>query len=264
MIDQEAEILFNAEVAADFFLSRLSIPKVAFTVQPGQFVEIAVADAAFPLLRVPLSVGLADVERGTIDVLYEVLGPKTEVFCKLDEGEGVACLGPLGRGFEQPASRRDAILVGGGIGVPPLLFLGHNLRSSEIDVRLLVGALSSDKLLPREILSPAAQRLSYATDDGSYGHHGFVTDLLREAIEESEECVVYACGPHLMMKAVASVCAETNTPCQVSLEEYMACGIGICVGCVVERARTDGLSPYETYSRICVDGPVYDAKEIRW
>jgi dihydroorotate dehydrogenase electron transfer subunit len=158
------------------------------------------------------------------------------------------------------------VLVGGGIGVPPLLFLGSELRGRNIPVSLLVGARTASRHLPDDMLEGAAHEVATATDDGSGGHRGFVTDLLEFTLDEHGDCAVYTCGPGAMMAAVAAICRERAVTCQASLEEYMACGFGVCVGCVVEMAPGDGevVSPYERYRRICVDGPVFDALRVRW
>ena len=267
MEDERAVVTSNARVAEDFYLARLTAPAIARQVAPGQFVEVQVAPAFTPYLRLPLSVGQRDVEAGTVDLLYEAVGPKTAALSRLQSGTEVACLGPLGHGFREPGPGAAAVLVGGGIGVPPLLFLGDYLRRAGCRVILLIGARGAGKHLPPELLQPAADELLLATDDGSKGHHGLVTELLPGTAERARDCVVYCCGPHGMMAAVAASCLELRLPCQVSLEEYMACGIGVCVGCVVERVKPSGgddTSPYTRYSRICLDGPVYDAESVRW
>ena len=129
---------------------------------------------------------------------------------------------------------------------------------------LLVGARTATKHLPTPILAPAADTLRRATDDGSSGHAGFVTELVQAELAQKERCAVYGCGPHAMMEAVAVLCMAAQVPCQVSLEEYMACGIGICMGCPVELVTAQGATDYHRYARICVEGPVFDAQQILW
>ena len=267
MEDERAVVTSNERVAEDFYRARLAAPAIARQVEPGQFVEVQVAQDFSPYLRLPLSVGQRDVEAGTIDLLYEAVGPKTAALSRLQGDTDVACLGPLGHGFHEPAAGAAAVLVGGGIGIPPLLFLGDYLRRGGCRVILLIGARNAGKHLPPELLEPAADEVLLATDDGSKGHQGFVTELLPGAVERTRDCAVYCCGPYGMMAAVAAACRDLRLPCQVSLEEYMACGIGVCVGCVVETAKPskgDDASPYNRYSRICLDGPVYDAESVCW
>ena len=148
--------------------------------------------------------------------------------------------------------------------MPPMLYWGLELRQGEHQTALLVGARTADKHLPSELLAPAADAVRLATDDGSLGHAGLVTDLLQNELVEKGSCAVYCCGPHAMMQAVAAICLEAQVPCQVSLEEYMACGIGICVGCAVELVTAKGDTDYGRYARVCVDGPAFDARQIKW
>ncbi|NKB66843.1 MAG: dihydroorotate dehydrogenase electron transfer subunit [Candidatus Latescibacteria bacterium] len=266
MTDQRASLLHNIEVAQDFYLARLQAPQLAANVQPGQFVEVQVSRGTTPYLRLPLSICGADPDRGTFDLLYEDMGPKTRALSGKEPGDQLACLGPLGHGFVAPPPGSTAVLVGGGIGIPPLLYLGRQLRSST-PVVLLAGARTEAVHLPDALLEPAAQQVERATDDGSLGHHGLITDLLTRVLDGGDQNhVVYTCGPHPMMAAVAAVCRQRQVPCQASLEEYMACGYGVCVGCVVEVEAPEGGpdSPYQRYSRVCVDGPVFDAHRVQW
>lgn len=264
MIDEQARLLTNREVAAGFYLARLNAPYIAARVAPGQFVNIAVAAGVAPLLRVPLSVSGVERVAGIIEVLYEAVGPKTRALSQLGPDATLPTLGPLGQGFAPPPAGADVALVGGGIGVPPLLYWGAQLRQREHRTVLLVGARTANKHLPRELLAPAADVVRCATDDGSLGHPGFVTDLLQHELAKKRPDAVYCCGPHGMMQATAAICLAAQVACQVSLEEYMACGIGICVGCAVELATTKGDTDYGRYARICVDGPAFDARQIKW
>ena len=264
MIDEQARLLSNREVAADFYLARLNAPYIAARIEPGQFVNIEVGAGVAPLLRIPLSVSGVDREAGIIEVLYEEVGPKTWALSQFGPDVVLPTLGPLGKGFASPPRGTRVVLVGGGIGVPPLLYWGLELRQRAHQTALLVGARTADKHLPSELLAPAADAVRLATDDGSLGHVGLVTDLLRHELGEKGPCAVYCCGPHAMMEAVAAICLEAQVPCQVSLEEYMACGIGICVGCAVELAAAKGDTDYGRYARVCVDGPAFDARQIKW
>ena len=258
-VDFEALVESNDEVAADFYHLRLYHPEVASRVAPGQFVQLQASEGVTPFLRVPLSVSAADSRTGSIEVLFEDMGPKTSLLSRARGGDLLRCLGPLGVGFPKPPGA--AVLLGGGIGVPPLLFLGGRLRPRH-HVRLLVGAREAAKLLPDGLLSGAASEPRVATDDGSAGHKGFATDLLAEELDSFPDATVYTCGPPAMMAAVAGICRARGVACYASLEEYMACGFGVCVGCVIP--TVEWASPYHRFSRVCVDGPVYDVREIAW
>ena len=266
-VDGCAGVRQTAEVAEGFFHTRLQVPTAALGVLPGQFLQLQPRkdEVLSPYLRVPMSVAAVDEARGTVDVLYDRTGPKTRALARLRTGDRVRFLGPLGNCFPAPEAEAAAVLVGGGIGLPPLLFLGRRLVARGRSVRLLAGARSAARHLPDDLLTPAARSVLRATDDGSMGHHGLVTDLLVPILDGAGSGVaVYTCGPHAMMAAVARLCAERGVPCHASLEEYMACGFGVCVGCVVGRSVEQPLNPYHRYSRICVDGPVYDARTIEW
>ena len=265
MLDERTEVCFNREVAEDFYLLQLQAPSIAAAARPGQFVEVRVSRRISPFLRVPLSVCQIDADSGTIDVLYEDMGPKTHALSQAKAGDVLDCIGPLGQGFRAPLAGTRPVLVGGGIGVPPLVFLGARLRAGGADPVLVVGARSAAKHLPDDLLGPAAATLLRATDDGSLAHQGLVTDLLAPLLAEGG-VEVFTCGPHGMMAAVAGLCRQAQVPCQASLEEYMACGFGVCVGCVVEIEPAEGQeqSPYERYRRICLDGPVFDAHRVNW
>ena len=264
MIDEPARLVSNREVAADFYWARLNAPRIAARIEPGQFVNIQVGAGGAPLLRLPLSVSGADRKAGSIEVLFEEVGPKTRALSQLGPDAVMPTLGPLGKGFAPPPAGVRVALVGGGIGVPPLLYWGLELRQRAHPTALLVGARTADKHLPRELLAPAADVVCCATDDGSLGHAGLVTDLLQRELAENGPGAVYCCGPHGMMQAVAAICLAAQVPCQVSLEEYMACGIGICVGCAVALKTEKGDSDYGRYGRVCVDGPAFDVRQIQW
>ena len=264
MLDERATVLCNHQVAEGFYLLRLDAPGIAATAEPGQFTSLRVSDQVVPLLRMPLSFSAVDRQGGTVELLYEARGPKSRLLSQVRDQQTLSCLGPLGQGFALPAAGQRAVLVGGGIGLPPLLFLGARLYQQGHQVVLLAGARNAAKHLPLANLQAAVPQVRLATDDGSLGHAGLVTDLLAQELEAVPGSMVCTCGPHGMMAAVAGLCRRRAVPCQVSLEEYMACGFGVCVGCVVEAADEGDTGPYGRYRRVCVDGPVFDALQVRW
>ena len=196
---------------------------------------------AFSVLRAR-SDGPAGVE---LQFLMEDVGPGTRRLCELGPGEGLTLLGPLGNGFRAPRGGRGALLVGGGVGIAPLAIWQDQL---DHDASALLGFRDAARAEGAELLS----NVSLATDDGSRGHHGLVTDLLRAELETASDAVeIYACGPEPMLEAVRLACAERGIPAQLALESGMACGYGACFGCVVPTRRG--------YLRLCLDGPVLDA-----
>jgi dihydroorotate dehydrogenase electron transfer subunit len=228
--------------------------------EPGQFAMLAAVerwgggDDERPYL--PRAFSIARLADGESQFLLEDVGPGTRRLCELRAGDGLWALGPLGQGFiiRGPAlDQRRALLVGGGVGIAPLAILQDALatQAGERDAVVLLGFRDAQRAAGAALLDGAR----IATDDGSVGHHGLVTELLAEEIERDPHAVVYACGPAGMLEGVRALCADTATPAQLALEAGMACGFGACFGCVVAR-RGGG------YLRVCVDGPVIDAAEL--
>ncbi|MEN8257136.1 MAG: dihydroorotate dehydrogenase electron transfer subunit [Thermodesulfobacteriota bacterium] len=233
-------------------------PKVVGAAQPGQFVMVSVGhETTDPLLRRPLSIHQAQSD--VLTLLYRIVGKGTKLMSIMKKGEEISLLGPLGKGFDvQPTPHH--CLVGGGLGVAPLLFLASQIKQRFPDSKLsiLLGGRSRDELLVLEDYQQVAP-VFLATDDGSQGMHGLVTDLLAKEIDGP--ATIYSCGPTPMMKGVAALARQRNWPCQVSLETMMACGMGACLGCTVQRA---GIAENEEqkYVHVCKDGPVFEAGEI--
>lgn len=207
-----------------------------------------------PLLRRPFSIHRCSGPE-TIQLLIRVIGRGTELLARCRPGESVSLIGPLGRGFRLPAPTTPVCLVGGGIGIAPLLFWADRLDAPE-RCAVLLGSRTGEELT--ELTAAFSQlgcRVETATDDGSLGHHGLVIDLLIPHLTTVSK--VYACGPHPMLAAVAAACRSARVPCEVSLEAHMACGLGACLGCTVPGA--DG-----RYLHVCKNGPVMAAEEVAW
>lgn len=220
---------------------------------PGQFAMLAAAEGwgggAEQRPFLPRAFSIARHREGESHYLLEDVGPGTRRLCELQAGDGLWVTGPLGRGFDAPSEGRRAILVGGGVGIAPLAILQDSLGTENTTV--LLGFRDAPRTAGAALLEGA--RL--ASDDGSAGYHGLVTDLLIEELESDAHAVVYACGPAGMLEGVRAICAARGVPAQLALEAGMACGFGACFGCVVPR-RGGG------YLRVCVDGPVIDAAEL--
>jgi dihydroorotate dehydrogenase electron transfer subunit len=220
--------------------------------EPGQFAMLAAAERwgggedGRPYL--PRAFSIARRRGGESHFLLEDVGPGTRRLCELRKGDGLWVLGPLGQGFIPPADGRRAILVGGGAGIAPLAILQDALRAG---ATVLLGFRDGARAEGAALLRDAC----LATDDGSAGHHGPLTELLACELERDSHAVVFACGPAPMLEAVRAMCAAGAVPAQLALEAGMACGFGACFGCVVPR-RGGG------YLRVCVDGPVIDAAEL--
>jgi len=220
--------------------------------QPGQFAMLAAAERwgggedERPYL--PRAFSIARRHGGECHFLLEDVGPGSRRLCELEAGENLWALGPLGRGFTLPGDERRAILVGGGVGIAPLAILQDAL---DLPATVLLGFRDRGRAEGAALLRGAR----VATDDGSVGHHGLLTDLLARELERDARAVVYACGPAGMLEAVRAMCVAGAVPAQLALEAGMACGFGACFGCAVAR-RGGG------YLRVCVEGPVIDASDL--
>lgn len=257
MQQYEADIILSECRAANTYVVDLSCPDIARDVAPGQFVQVRVGTGTEPFLRRTFSVCGVDRKRGYITLMIDMIGRGTAMLCDARRGDTLNIIGPLGNTFDLAAGGHSVcVLVAGGVGAAPLVFLANEMRKrSDRPIFFMMGARDKTSLGTIDGLLPDSVELLTATDDGSHGHHGFVTELLSENLDVLRLGVVYTCGPHDMMKAVAAITRKAGVPCHVSLEERMACGIGACYGCVVQ--LTDG-----RMVRTCVDGPVFPAGEV--
>lgn len=257
MIQDKVEVISNKVVGKGYYRMALRSHRIVKEAKPGQFVHIRVADSPYPLLRRPISIHSLD-DNETFSILYEVSGEGTDLISRTKNGQSLDVIGPLGSGFSFAANIKRLILVGGGIGVAPLLFAAQTGLRRKLEVTALVGARTRDCLLCAADLKNLGCQIEAITDDGSSGREGFVTDLVEEAIvgRGKGPAAVMACGPRPMLHRTAVAAGLYDVPCQVSLEEYMACGVGTCLGCSV---MTRG-----GYKRVCADGPVFPAEDIVW
>ena len=252
----ESRVIENREIAPEHFLLSLEAPGIARAAEPGQFVMIRSLGGWDPLLPRAYSVCEADRDAGWIRILYRVVGRGTTRLQLNEAGSRVALWGPLGNRFTRsPAAR--VVLVGGGVGVPPLIFLAQALRAEAFsgEVHALIGAGSERFLVGLAALDTAGARVSVATDDGSAGHRGYVTELLPTLLAPGTR--VHACGPMPMLAAAERLCAAAGVPAELALEAPMACGVGACLGCTVPRLAGG-------YLRVCTDGPVFPPGVVAW
>jgi dihydroorotate dehydrogenase electron transfer subunit len=278
---EDATVIDVAPFPGDQFVIRLSSPKCATAAQPGSFVHIQ-CDEAIPMRR-PLSIMRADADEGWIEVLFKIVGEGLRALGSREPGDILSSMGPIGHGFVPNSERPVPLLIGGGVGIPPMVFLAEHLKDDPFDWNPLV-IMGSEIPFPFEMTGSAIQtpwlsadingtmplleswnvpaRLASLSDfDGTY--RGFVTDLAREWLvslsdDERSKVEIFTCGPTPMLKAVAALAREFDLPCQVSLEEFMACAVGGCAGCTVPVQTDDG----PAMKRVCVDGPVFDAYAV--
>jgi dihydroorotate dehydrogenase electron transfer subunit len=263
-VRQACAVLDRTRVGAYHALT-LVAPGVAAAARPGQFVQLlAGRDRWFPLRR-PFSISRVEQpgrDLGAVEVVFDVVGPGTRALAALRPHDLVDVLGPLGRPFDPPPAPASCLLVGGGYGAAPLFFLAERLRVRRCRVDFLVGAATAGRLLRTMEAKRLGHSLAVTTDDGSAGRRGLVTGAMPAVLARTRAELVYACGPMPMLAAVARVAAAHGLPCQVAVEERMACGTGICFSCVVP-LRDAGGAPGRM-ARSCLEGPVFDAAAVAW
>jgi dihydroorotate dehydrogenase electron transfer subunit len=277
---EEADILSHQAHEGEQFTLRLLAPHCAHKARPGSFVHLT-CDPQLPMRR-PISIMRVCAEEGWVDLLYKRVGRGTRLLAQRKEGEKISLLGPIGNPFQPSPGCRRPLLIGGGVGMPPMIFLAESLRvDSERQPMVILGSEVPFPFTPTPSKIPVpgvAQELiasmplleswgipSRLASLQGYADcfEGYVTDLARQWLdglgEQARESVeIFSCGPHPMLEAVAKLAADYDLPCQVSLEEFMACGVGGCAGCVVEVQTSEG----SAMKRVCVDGPVFDARMV--
>jgi dihydroorotate dehydrogenase electron transfer subunit len=270
-------VVENVRVARDTYRIRVACPEIARRIVPGQFVMLRLADCNDPLLGRPLA--LYDVVPDSngkpyfLDVVYLVVGKMTKLLAEFQAGAGLEIWGPLGNGFP-PTPTEHLVMVAGGIGQTPFLtlareFLGLHAFGEPARkippakrVTLCYGVRNREYLACVEDFRRLGVDVLLSTDDGSFGHHGLVTELIRPVVEKSPwPCRIVCCGPERMMEATTEVAKQLDVPCQVSLESPMACGIGVCFSCV--KKIRDGSGGWD-YRRTCVEGPVFEAGDVEF
>lgn len=308
----KAKILYHRQLGKNYYILRLFAPEIARWAQPGQFVMLRVAEGRDPFLRRPFSLarifppgieGKNKQKEGQVEIWYQVKGRGTYLMSKFRVGERIDILGPLGQGFWLEENFKKVILVGGGIGLAPLIAWAEKIQgekkkrklaAEDLRVLFFLGGKSREEILGWRELKELKIEPQIITEDGSWGKSGLVTDLLEsELMTGQNECTgIYACGPEAMLAKVAQIAEQFDLPCQVLLESRLACGIGACLGCAVkvrlERGRTevvpespahsrereelvgpepslevDAPLPYR-YARVCQEGPVFTAANIIW
>jgi dihydroorotate dehydrogenase electron transfer subunit len=261
MFFQECAIQYNKMIAPGVHLMRFQAGPMASEAYPGQFVMVRPTEPTEPLLPRPFSIH--GVHGESMELLFKVVGQGTRHLAALKKGDRLEVRGPLGTGFRLHQDH-EPILVAGGLGVAPLLFLARQWkktpsRASRLFPKLFIGARTKEELLRVDEFEKLGVAITAATEDGSFGEKGLVTRLLERAWKDfSPRTVILACGPTAMLKALRDWTLQRNISCQLSLETHMACGLGACLGCVVARETDQGRS----YVKVCQEGPVFEAGEV--
>ena len=273
----DCQVLAHYQFEADQYIITLESKEIAESTRPGQFVHLSVSGML--AMRRPISVMSVDADNGTFDLLYKIVGEGTKQLADRKIGDVLSVIGPIGNGFEL-TDRKIPLLIGGGVGMPPMIAIAQKIKDnayynpyvilgSEVPFpfeasQSSLNGFNSSKFYTMPLLEEWRVPCGLASLQDYEGvYKGYVTDLAREYLDslsssDLKEVEVFTCGPNPMLEAVSKLSNEYNLPCQASLEEYMACAVGGCAGCVVEVATENG----PAMKRVCVDGPVFDAKTV--
>lgn len=244
----------NRFVGENHILMKLTSTDKLPQVLPGQFVEVRIDQTPSVFLRRPISINFVDYKSNELWLLVQLVGDGTKHLSKLTKGDVVNVILPLGNGFSKPINDRDKVLlVGGGVGIAPLLMLGAELKRDGYSVDFLLGARTESGLLLLNEFSKYGE-VYVTTEDGSYGEKGFVTN--HSILKKEGYAKIYTCGPTPMMKSVAAFAKQASIDCEVSLENKMACGLGACLCCVTETS--------EGHKCVCSDGPIFNINDLKW
>jgi len=253
-VQLQSKLIKKEQLKSDIFKFSLSAKEIVDVAKPGQFIEIRVTEGLDPFLRRPISIYNMDKEKGILEIIFRIQGRGTEILSRKKEGDLVDIVGPLGYGTFKFEGYKNIAILGGGIGVFPLYELAKN-ASKERAVNTYLGFRDKDAVLLEEEFEKVSNKLVITTDDGSYKIHGFAINELKKDLEEGKIDAIFACGPLPLLRAVKNLAKEKDIPCQISLEEKMGCGLGVCLGCAVEVAEGG-------YKHVCKQGPVFDSNKV--
>jgi dihydroorotate dehydrogenase electron transfer subunit len=250
---ENLKIIENRHLNKDFFVLELIAESKIPEMRPGQFVQVKVEGSPETFLRRPVSIHNVDYERNTFKLLIQIAGKGTKSLSMLHKGDYLNLIYPLGNSFTLPPNEGRSLLIGGGCGIAPLLFLGNFLKNNDYQFDILLGFRNKERIIEYEEYNKIGN-VFISTEDGSLGEKGYVTD--HSQMKKLPYSKIYCCGPESMMKAIATYCGKQSIDCEVSLENLMACGIGACLCCVVDTVKGNLCS--------CIDGPVFNINELKW
>ncbi|MFA6815421.1 MAG: dihydroorotate dehydrogenase electron transfer subunit [Lentisphaeria bacterium] len=259
-IQEKASILTNENIQGQYFQLVLSLPERISTLQPGQFVHVEIPNLKHRILRRPFSISDADLEKKQWTIVYKVVGEGTQQLSQQTPGTILDILGPNGNGFSPIPQDIPAVILGGGYGCAAIFFLAHNAKQKPT---VLLGARDVEDILLAEKFKKLGCTVKISTDNGSLGTKGRITVLLEQYLKENPKCHIAACGPTPMLKAVGQMAEKAGLDAELSMEEKMCCGVGVCFGCVIK--VKDATTPEGwSYTRTCEEGPVFPASKIYW
>lgn len=254
-IHSKCKLIKKEKLIEGIYKFSIEAEEIAKIAKPGQFLEIRVTEEVEPLLRRPISI--YNIENNIIEFIFQVRGKGTEILKDRKEGELIDILGPLGQGIFKFDNKKNIAIIGGGIGIFPLYELAKEAKTNA-KINMYLGFRNKEFVILEKEYKEVSDKFVLTTDDGSYGEKGFAINFLAEDIEKNEIDGIYACGPLPMLKAVQKLAKEKQVPCQISLEEKMGCGIGVCLGCAVKVSADE----HTVYTHVCKAGPVFDANIV--
>lgn len=255
-----AELVKKEQLKKDIFKFSVKTEEIVKNSKPGNFIEIRVSDQTEPFLRRPISIHNLDKENGILEFIFQIKGKGTKILANKEVGEGIDVIGPLGFGTFKYGNYNNIAVIGGGIGVFPLYELCKCTKNENKTVSTYLGFRNEEYVVLEEKFKNVSDKLVITTDDGSYGKEGFAINFLKDDLEKQKIDCIYACGPLPMLRAIRTLAIEKDIPCQISLEEKMGCGLGVCLGCAVKTARSTKENP--EYWHVCKGGPVFQAKDV--
>lgn len=255
-----AELVKKEQLNSDIFKFSIKAPSIVEKSKPGNFIEIRVSNQTEPFLRRPISIYNLDKENGILEFIFQVKGKGTDILSKKNEGELIDITGPLGYGTFKYDNYNNLAIIGGGIGIFPLYELAKCAKKDNKNVNTYLGFRNKNYVVLENEFKNVSNNLTITTDDGTYKEKGFAIDFFKRDIEEEKVDCIYACGPLPMLKAIQKLAIEKDIPCQLSLEEKMACGLGVCLGCAVKTSKSTKDAP--EYWHVCKAGPVFQAKDV--
>ena len=257
---EQVKLIKKEQLKSDIFKFSVKAPEIVKESKPGNFIEIRVSEGIDPFLRRPISIHNLDRENGILEFIFQVKGKGTTILSKKQEGDYIDIIGPLGFGTFKYDSFEKLAIIGGGIGVFPLYELAKCAKKDGKQVNVYLGFRNKDLVVLEDEFKSVSNKLILTTDDGSYSQKGFAINFLEKDIDEGKIDSIYACGPLPMLRAVKKLAEEKNINCQISLEEKMGCGLGVCLGCAVKKANSPKDAP--EYFHVCKGGPVFNCKDV--
>lgn len=257
-----AELIEKEEIIKDVYKFSVKADEIVNDSKPGNFIEIRVNNQIEPFLRRPISIYNMDKQKGILEFIFQVKGKGTDILAKKEVGDKIDIVGPLGFGTFKYDKYNKIAIIGGGIGIFPLYELSKQAKNQGRTVNCYLGFRNKEFVMLEKEFNNVTDKLKITTDDGTYANKGFAIDYLIQDMKEEKYDCIYACGPIPMLRAVQKYANDNNIECQISLEEKMACGLGVCLGCAVKTSKSSKESP--EYYHVCKGGPVFNSKDVEF